>query len=204
MTASASLYSSQRVLKNHPSKVWNLHRSQDAQGWYRPEYWLTSSTCHLCKVALFLFFSNFETFKFEYRVVDGSIKFEQRFDQQGQTRPSFSSSELEDQPIEFLTLSQWFFFDSIPCGFASHTYRLCLLGVASCWSVQITFKLWMYGWEEDVNIPLFNDLFIFNIQSIARSTFIVLTTFIIKNFIFSYVYPNSFVMLTTSLQKKNF
>jgi len=100
--------------------------------------------------------------------------------------------------LSCVLLGAIYFFDSLPREFATPQYRFLFLALIAGGACYYLSTYYIMDYAGNVTIVLFKS-FHLEIISIVRSSFAAMAIFYTKNCIMSYVKPNHFVMLTTSL-----
>jgi hypothetical protein len=95
-----------------------------------------------------------------------------------------------------------FFLDALSMKFATPRYRFWFLFYLLFASAYEAYEILTKELEGNFQISIFNQ-YTLDIQSIIRATFPTIVTFILKNTVLCVMYPNQFVMLTTSLRHAN-
>ena len=103
--------------------------------------------------------------------------------------------------IFFITNGSMFLYDAFQPDFVTPRFRAFLFGVGTIFLTMALISRYFNKNTENFQIHIFS--FALNIESMATSALSAITIFGFKNFIFSLLQPNNFIMLTTSLRHRN-
>ena len=101
----------------------------------------------------------------------------------------------------FILTSSIFYFDCIPREILSIRIKKILFGVFSIVALINNYGLAFIPKEGNFTIQIYDDYGI-NIQEKCGSAYLCVSIFLVKNFIYTIVCPNDFVMYTMPLRRK--